>query len=667
MKHILTLDFETFSDRDIRKTGLYKYMQSPFFSILLTAYAIDDGPVHQIDNANGEEFPEEFLDALGNPDYTKRAFNATFEWYALCRKFKVKEPIEWLKQWEDTRIHALYCSYPASLDGVGEAIQLAKEDKKDRRGKDLIRFFCKPRKHTKNNDSFRNWPKDFPEKWEIFKQYNMQDVTTERAIDYCLDPFPVPETVWKDWRIDQDMNLRGVKVDLQLIDGALSCWAAASDKMMKRAKRLTGLDNPNSGKQLLEWLDTRLDDAPDNTRKATIAELLENPNLPKDVVEMLKIRQQLGKTSIKKYQAAKDAAGRDSRVRGILQYYGAPRTGRWAGRLVQIQNLPQVHLPCLERARGYLKRREPKKLELLYGSLSDTLSQCIRTMFVPADGCKFVVADFSAIEARVLAWEAKEQWRQDVFKNGGKIYEASAASMFGVPMESIHKGDPLRQRGKVAELALGYQGGVGAMAKMDRNHQIPENEMPGIVERWRASSPRIVAFWGKMQRAAMNTVQTGKPHRVDDIVIFRMEQSYKTDKAKALSFLTIELPSKRKLFYSSPRIVYTNKWGTASLEYSGSGQQTGKWIALDTYGGKLTENVTQAIARDCLAVSMERMVDRGFKIVFHVHDEVITEVPDGQYDDPYSELVKIMSTPISWAPGLILNADGFTSDFYKKD
>jgi len=666
MKHILTLDFETFSDRDIMKTGLYKYVQSPFFNILLTAYAIDDGPVKQIDNAKGEPFTEEFLDALKNPNFTKRAFNAPFEWYILCWVLKIQHPIEWLAQWEDTRIHALYCSYPASLDSVGEAIGLPQEDKKDRRGKDLIRFFCKPRKQTKNNHNFRNWPKDFPEKWDIFKEYNKQDVATERAIDYCLDPFPVPEKVWEDWRIDQAVNLRGTKVDLQLIEGALFCWKTVSEKMMERSREITGLPNPNSGAQLVKWLGKQIEDAPDNVRKATVSELLERPELPEQVSEVLKIRQQLGKTSIKKYRAAQDAACKDERVRGLLQYYGAPRTGRWAGRLVQIQNLPQVHLSGLPKAREYIKNKNLDALKLCYGNISDTLSQCIRTMFIPAKNCKFVVADFSAIEARVLAWEAKEKWRQDVFKNGGKIYEASAASMFNVPIESIHKGDPLRQRGKVAELALGYQGGVGAMAKMDRGHQIPENEMPGIVEKWRASSPKIVAFWGKMQRAAMDTVKTGKPHKVDDIVVFRIEQSYNTQNSKALTFLTMELPSKRKLFYARPKIVYTNKWGTASLEYWGTGQQTGKWVRLDTYGGKLTENATQAIARDCLAVSMERMTKAGFSICFHVHDEVITEVPAGKFKDPYEELVNIMREPIPWAPGLILDADGFVGDFYKK-
>mgnify|MGYP000846040836 FL=1 len=659
----LSLDFETYCDKDIKKTGAYRYIRDPSFAILLTAYSINGGPVVQIDHTEGETFPDMFVERLFDPTYIKRAWNATFEWYVLCKVLNVHDPINWLRQWQDTMICSLYCGFPASLGAAGDAMGLPQDKKKDAQGKALIRYFCTPRKATKKNAATRNFPIDDPEKWQTFKDYNKQDVVTEMFIGNRLYNFaPTPE-VWADWRLDQQINAHGVRVDEQLIDGAIYCFSIATAEAMEKAKELSGLQNPKSVQQLTAWIQQESDGGVEleNLRKDTVSETLKTTDNEK-IASMLKLRQELGKTSVKKYASMQNAVCGDHRVRGLLQYYGAQRTGRWAGRLVQVQNLPQNHLPALSLARDLIKAKNINGIKFMFGNIPDTLSQLIRTAFVPSEGCEFAVADFSAIEARVIAWFAGEKWRQDVFSRGGKIYEESAASMFGVPVESIKKGDPLRQRGKVAELALGYQGGVGALKTMDRNHEIPEEDMPDIVRRWRAASPRICDLWYKMQEAALDTIETGRANVVQNKVTFRRE----IDAANGLDFLTLQLPSGRRLFYDHPIISYDDR-GRPRIQYHGADQKTHRWTALDTYGGKLVENAVQAIARDCLAVSMERLAAAGFQIVFHVHDEVILDCPKGRWADPYAAAVDIMRQPIPWAQGLILNADGFTASFYKKD
>ena len=658
----LSLDFETYCDEDIKKVGAYKYIRSPSFSILLTGYSLNHGPVQVIDHMNGGEFTDEFLTALFDPEVIKQAWNATFEWYALCKVLQVHDPITWLTQWQDTMIKSLYCGFPASLGAAGAAMRLPQDKKKDAQGRALIRYFCTPRKPTKTNTATRNYPSADPDKWALFVDYNRQDVVTEQYIADMLENFPPPPDVWADWRIDQQVNAHGTMIDKEVVSGALYCSDYSTKQLMDEAQNLTGLQNPKSPSQLMKWLAPRLGYELLNLRKDTVKEALEKDIPDPAARRAMELRQELGKTSVSKYDAMKKSVCDDGRVRGLLQYYGAQRTGRWAGRLVQIQNLPQNHLKDLRLARNLVKEKSPEMIKFVFGNIPDTLSQLIRTAFIPSPGNDFVVADFSAIEARVIAWEAGETWRQEVFRKGGKIYEESAASMFGVPVDSIHKGDPLRQRGKVAELALGYQGGVGALKTMDRNHEIPENEMPDIVKRWRAASPRICDFWYSMQNAALDTIETGRMNTVNNILTFRHEIDVKND----LDFLTMQLPSGRRLFYDHPIIAYDD-YGRPRIRYNGADQKTHQWVKLDTYGGKLVENATQAIARDCLAVTMERLVGAGFQIVFHIHDEVICDVPRGKYEDPYKIMLEIMATPVPWAKGLILAGDGFTADFYKKD
>ena len=660
MKH-LSIDIETRSSVDIGKAGLYKYAQSPDFCILLFAFQEDGNPVEVVDLAQGEEIPEHAVRMLADPDVTKHAYNAAFEWYCLNRA-GYRTPLE---QWRCTMAHGLYCGYTAGLDATGKAIGLPQDKQKLAAGKALIRYFCVPCRPTKTNGN-RTWnqPWHAKEKWELFKEYNRQDVVTERAILNRLEQFPMPEAEQKQWQMDVLMNAFGVRVDTELIKGALYIDAVSTQELTEEAVRITGLGNPNSGAQLVPWLNTQCGKVRfQDIQKATVADALDHrEDYPEDVWRMLEIRQQLGKTSIKKYVAMDTAKGEGDRVRGLTQYYGANRTGRWAGRMVQMQNLPRNYLKTLDYARDLVKDKNYAGLKLLYGNVPDTLSQLIRTAFIPSEGNKFVVSDFSAIEARVIAWLAGEQWVNEVFATHGKIYEATAAQMFGVPVDRIVKGNPeysLRQKGKVATLALGYQGGTSALIAMGAlNMGLTEDELPDIVSRWRQANPRIRDLWYAVENAALAAMETARPQAIRGL-IFALEG----DLLYGQSFLTVRLPSGRKLYYPKP-FLKENQFGKQALHYYTVGQQTRKWEVASTYGGKMTENIVQAIARDCLAVTLERIYDRGLQTVFHVHDEVNIDAP---METTVEEICDLMAEPVPWAPGLILKGAGFESSYYMKD
>lgn len=656
MEH-LSIDIETKSSVDIGKAGLYRYAQSDDFGILLLAYRYGDESVQIIDLAQGEKIPDKIVEDLRNPQIVKHAYNAAFEWYCL-NKTGYTTP---LCQWKCTMIHGLYCGYTAGLDATGKAIGLPQDKRKLATGKALIRYFCVPCKPTKNN-GHRTWnlPRHAPEKWELFKEYCKQDVVTESAILRRLEAFPVPEEEEKLWQMDIRMNAFGVKVDTALISGALQINEHSTELLENEARAITGLQNPNSSVQLLDWIHNNGVEM-DNLQKVTVTEKLSD-DLPDNVKRALEIRQQLGKTSIKKYVAMDTAKGKDDRVRGLTQYYGANRTGRWAGRLVQMQNLPRNYIKTLDYARKLVKDRNYGGIKLLYGNVPDTLSQLIRTAFIPSEGNKFVVADFSAIEARVIAWLAGETWVNEVFATHGKIYEATASQMFHVPIEKIAKGNPeyaLRQKGKVATLALGYQGGANALIAMGAlNMGLSEEELPDIVHRWRNANPRIRDLWYAVEEAALLVMQTAQPQAVYNL-IFNLE----SDIVYGQNFLTVQLPSGRKLYYPRP-FLKENQFGKLAIHYYTVGQQTRKWEVTSTYGGKMTENIVQAIARDCLAETLRRIDAKGLQVVFHVHDEVIIDAP---MEISVGEICDLMAEPIPWAPGLILKGAGFESNYYMKD
>lgn len=665
VKH-LSIDIETRSSVDIAKAGAYKYAQSPDFQILLFAYQFGEDPVEIIDFTDGETLPKELVSALKNPKVIKHAYNAAFEWYCLNRA-GFETPID---QWRCTMVHGLYCGYTAGLDATGKAIGLPQDKQKLATGKALIRYFCVPCKPTRSNGN-RTWnqPWHDPEKWKLFKEYCRQDVVTEHAILARLKQFPMPEKEQKQWQMDILMNAYGVRVDTELIEGALYIDGISTQELTDEAIRLTGLLNPNSATQLVPWLNEhsrKQETDPDvfqDIQKATVTGALEKPgDLPEEVLQMLRIRQQLGKTSIKKYVAMDTAKGEGDRVRGLTQYYGANRTGRWAGRLVQMQNLPRNYIKTLDYARKVVKAKNYEGLRLLYGNVPDTLSQLIRTAFIPSEGNKFVVADFSAIEARVIAWLAGEQWVNEVFATHGKIYEATASQMFGVPVDRIAKGNPeyaLRQKGKVATLALGYQGGTSALIAMGALQMgLTEEELPDIVHRWRQANPRIRDLWYAVENAALSVMQTAQPQAIYGL-IFALEG----DLVYGQSFLTVKLPSGRKLYYPKP-FLKENQFGKLALHYYTVGQQSRKWEVASTYGGKMTENIVQAVARDCLAVTLERIAAKHLQVVFHVHDEVIIDAP---METTVDEICDLMAEPIPWAPGLILKGAGFESSYYMKD
>ena len=661
MLHHLSIDLETFSSVPIEKAGAYKYIQSPDFEILLFAYSVDGSPVEIVDLAQGEILPEWLYAAVKSPEYIKHAYNAAFEWYCLSKFYGFMLPVNQLR---DTMLHGLYCGFTAGLDATGKALGLPAEKQKLAVGKSLIRYFCVPCAPTKTNGGrTRNYPKHDPDKWELFKTYCIGDVVTEMEIDARLSAFPVPDDIEKQWQTDLTINARGVSVDMGMVRGALEIDAASRDSLMEEAVRITGLENPNSIAQLSQWLEKATNTPVTDLRKDTVAAMLESQAVTGYAERMLEIRQELGKTSTKKYDAIEVAVCGDGRVRGLLQFYGANRTGRWAGRLVQVQNLPRTYIGQLPLARDAVRNKESDKLRVLYGSVPDTLSQLIRTSFVASRGNKLVDADFSAIEARVISWLAGEQWRLEVFRTHGKIYEASASQMFGVPIEKIKKGNPdyeLRQKGKVAELALGYQGSSGALISMGALKMgIPEEDLSDIVTRWRDANKMIVDLWYSLESAAVSVIQTGAPAGVRGLILAR-----EFDIEHNLDFLTITLPSKRKLYYASPELG-ANQWGRPSILYRGVNQTTKQWTQLETYGGKLVENVVQAIARDCLAAAIEHLEEAGFPVVFHVHDEVVIDCPGSRAD--LDAVVQIMTQPIPWAADLPLNADGWVGDFFKKD
>ncbi len=664
MLHRLSIDLETFSSVDIKKVGSWKYIESPDFEILLFAYSLDGAEPIVVDLAQGERIPDSIVAALTDSQYIKSAYNAAFEWGCLNKVFGGMVP----SQWRCTMFRGLYCGYTAGLDATGKALGLPADKQKNAIGKSLIRYFCVPCKPSKaNGGRSRNLPSHDPEKWALFKSYNRQDVVTEMAIDERLSAFTVPDWVQHQWEVDLVINARGVAVDLDLVRGALHIGAEVKVGFTQEAISISGVRNPNSVKQLAGWLNEEIEDEDiTNLKKGTVSRLLEREGNSAQVQRMLEIRQELSKTSTKKYDAIEACACRDGRVRGLLQFYGANRTGRWAGRLVQVQNLPRTYTQEIELARKLVEQKNTNALRVLYGSVPDTLSQLIRTAFIAPEGHVLIDADFSAIEARVISWLADEQWRLDVFRSHGKIYEASASQMFGVPIERIKKGNPeyaLRAKGKVAELALGYQGGPGALINMGAlDMGLTEEELPDIVTRWRDANSKIRDLWYAMDRAAVQVIDQGGQAVVRNVTLAR-----EYDVTHGVSYLSIQLPSGRKLYYINPSLG-VNQWGNPSIAYMGMDQKTKKWKQIETYGGKLVENCVQAIARDCLAGAVDRLEAAGLPVVFHVHDEVVIDVKP--FDTPENMLalvVSIMSAPIPWAQGLPLNAAGWVGSFFTKD
>ena len=658
--HHLSIDLETYSSVPIAKAGAQKYIASPDFEILLFAYSLDGSPVVCVDFAQGEMLPQEIANALTSPDYIKHAYNAPFEWGCLSKYVGRQLPPE---QWRCTMFHGLYAGYTAGLEATGRALGLAEDKRKLNTGKALIRYFCVPCAPSKANGMrTRNYPHHNPERWQLFKEYCCQDVVTEMEIERRLSAVPVPDFVQKEWETDLIINSRGVAVDMEMVEGALELGATVRNSLMAEAMQISGLNNPNSVKQLAAWLEDETGEEVTALRKDTVAKMLAREDNSPQVQRMLEIRQELGKTSTKKYDAIEVAVCPDGRVRGLLQFYGANRTGRWAGRLVQVQNLPRTYTEPLELARELVKGRNLNALKAIYGSVPDTLSQLIRTAFIAPPGHILIDADFSAIEARVISWLAGEEWRLEVFRTHGKIYEASASQMFGVPLELIKKGNPeyaLRQKGKVAELALGYQGSTGALINMGAlDMGIPEEDLPDIVTRWRDANRRIRDLWYKMD-AAVQIITQGGAVGVNNVVIAR-EFNYE----QGTDCMTITLPSGRKLYYIEPQIGQ-NQWGNPSISYMGMDQTTKKWKRIETYGGKLVENCVQAIARDCLAQAIEHLEAAGLPVIFHIHDEVVIDCPPDTAT--LEDVVKIIAAPIPWAPDLPLGADGWVGQFFKKD
>ncbi|WP_440337859.1 DNA polymerase [Megasphaera sp.] len=649
----LAIDLETYSSNDI-KYSVYKYVEAPDFEILLFAYAFDDDPVRVVDLAQGETLPDDVKAALYNKNVLKTAFNANFEINCL-RKYFPDLPEE---QWECDRIHSLYNSYPPHLAAVAKAMHFDEDRQKDTRGKALIRYFCLPCKPTKANGGRTwNYPKDAPDKWEIFKEYNRQDVVVERAIRDKLVNLRPPDFEHENWLIDQAINRNGIMVNQALVDNAIRLSGEYREKLLARATEITGLDNPNSPLQVKGWLEERLGRAVDSLSKAAVADMLAE-DIPGDVREMLNIRQKISKSSIKKYDAMRMAACQDSRIRGMFQFYGAARTGRFAGRIVQLQNLPRNSMPDLDLARNMVLDGDLEALEMCYDDVQDVLSQLIRTALEAPPGKRFIVADFSAIEARVIAWLAGEEWEMKAFAEGKDIYCATASAMFGVPVVKHGVNGELRQKGKVATLACGYGGGIGALKAMGADKMgLSDDELQTVVRKWREASPHIVKLWADVENAAMNAV-SGIPTTIKQKNLhFHVEDDA----------LYIELPSGRHLVYLHPHLGQ-NRFGSDAILYTGLGGSkttAGRWGTLETYGGKLSENLVQAIARDCLCAAMKRLTDAGYKICAHIHDEVILEMPEGK--GSLDDAVRIMCQNEPWNEGLVMNADGFEAKYYQKD
>lgn len=647
---LLAIDIETYSKADLVKCGVYAYSQSADFEILLFAYAIDDEEVQIVDLASGEKIPDDIERAMTDPNVLKTAYNANFERTCLAKHFNKPMPPN---QWRCSSVHALMLGLPGYLDGMAKCLKLKEQKLKE--GKSLIRYFSVPCKPTKVNEGrTRNLPEDDPDRWNTFKLYCKQDVEVERQIRKKLEAFPISKVEQRLWELDQKINDEGVLIDKSLVINAIQADKAFQDELFDEATLLTGLENPNSPVQLKGWLMKQGIEV-DSLAKKNVEALMEEVE-NSEVKRLLELRQAMSKTSVKKYEAMERSVCSDQKIRGLLQFYGASRTGRWAGRLVQIHNLPRNSMSDLHIARSLLKSGDYETINILFDSLSDVLSQLIRTAFIPSNDHRFIVADFSAIEARVIAWLAGERWRMDVFQSHGKIYEASAAQMFKVPIETIDKGSPLRQKGKIAELALGYGGSKGALTQMGALEMgLTEEELPELVSAWREANPNIVKLWWSIEAAAIKAVK--------EKVVVKMHYGLTFHYAKGILFIT--LPSGRSLAYVRPRIGVDERFGKEQLTYEGTEQGSKQWGRIPTYGGKLTENIIQAIARDCLAASMLRLDEAGYRINFHVHDEVVLDVPIGT--GSMEEVENIMGQPIDWASGLPLGADSFETYYYKKD
>lgn len=657
--NMITIDIETKSDKDISKCGIYAYTDTPYFDILLFAYSIDGQPVQVIDMANGEEIPENVLAALADENVVKRAFNCNFERVCLSKYLRENYPQYFQsysidedtvgdflnpESWHCSMIHARTLGLPSSLAEVGKVLGI--EQQKMTEGKALVKFFCVPYDTVDGVPQFHN-PKDYPDKWEIFKAYNKRDVEAELEIDRKLSRFPVPDFLWKEFYLDQEINDRGILVDMQLADKAIGLDAEAKEELTAEMKRLTGVENPNSVYQLLDWLETQGYKS-DSLGKTQVQELIKTAKEP--VKSVLQMRLQLSKSSVKKYTAMKNTACSDNRARGMFSFYGASRTGRWAGRNVQLQNLPQNHLPDLTEARELVKYSSFEDIQMLYDDVPDTLSQLIRTAFIPRQGMKFIVADFSAIEARVIAWLAGEEWRMKAFANGEDIYCASASKMFGVPVVKHGENGHLRQKGKISELACGFGGSVGAMKAMGADSLgLSDTELKQIVTDWREASPHITEHWWAVDRAVKKAVKEKTATKTHGLLF-----SYEA------GFLFIRLPSGRRLAYAKPYIG-KNKFGGESVTYMGINAQK-KWDRLESYGPKFVENCVQGIARDLLMYSMQTLSQ--YFIVGHIHDEMIIECPK---DTKLDEICQQMARTPDWAKGLLLRADGYECSFYKKD
>ena len=657
--NMITIDIETKSDKDISKCGIYAYTDTPYFDILLFAYSIDEQPVQVVDMANGEEIPENVLVALVDENVIKRAFNVNFERVCLSKYLRKNYPQYFQsysidedtvgdflnpESWHCSMIHARTLGLPSSLAEVGKVLGI--EQQKMTEGKALIKFFCVPYDTIDGVPQFHS-PTDYPDKWEIFKAYNKRDVEAELEIDRRLSRFPVPDFLWKEFYLDQEINDRGILVDMQLADKAINLDAEAKEELTAEMKRLTGVENPNSIYQLLDWLETQGYKS-DSLGKTQVQELIKTAKEP--VKSVLQMRLQLSKSSVKKYTAMKNTACSDNRARGMFSFYGASRTGRWAGRNVQLQNLPQNHLPDLSEARELVKYGSFEDIQMLYDDVPDTLSQLIRTAFIPRQGMKFIVADFSAIEARVIAWLAGEEWRMKAFANGEDIYCASASKMFGVPVVKHGENGHLRQKGKISELACGFGGSVGAMKAMGADSLgLSDTELKQIVTDWREASPHITELWWAVDRAVKKAIK-GKTATKTHGLLFSYEAG----------FLFIRLPSGRRLAYAKPYIG-KNKFGGESVTYMGINAQK-KWDRLESYGPKFVENCVQGIARDLLMYSMQTLSQ--YFIVGHIHDEMIIECPK---DTKLDEICQQMARTPDWAKGLLLRADGYECSFYKKD
>lgn len=642
----LSIDIETFSDIDLIKCGVYKYADSPAFEILLFAYSVDDGEIHIVDLVSGEELPEEIAEAIKSDTVIKTAFNAQFERVCLSKHLGILlDP----SSWYCTAVQAAELSLPSSLADVGAALGL--ERQKMTEGKELIKYFCVPCKPTKSNGSrTKNMPWDAPEKWTLFKEYCKRDVDVERQIAKKLDMYPISESEHRLYVLDQNINDRGVLVDLELARQAVKLNSIQTAVATEQAYTLTGLENPNSVAQLKAWLTENGVEIESLSKKAVSALVDETDG---DIQEMLHLRLLMSKTSVKKYEAVMRSVCKDNRVRGMMRFCGASRTGRWSGQILQVQNLPQNHIPDLTLARDIVKDGDFELLDMTFGNVPNVLSELIRTVLIPKPYLRFIVADFSAIEARVLSWLAGEQWRLDTFRNGGDIYCASASQMFRVPVEKHGVNGHLRQKGKISELACGYGGSVGALKNMGAVEMgVPEDELQGLINDWRNANTHIVKLWTEVGNTAMKAIKEKTIVSLGKLV-FMYERG----------ILFIRLPSGRRLSYIKPRIG-TNRFGGDSITYMGVSASK-KWERLETFGGKLVENIVQAIARDLLASAMMNVANAGYDIVFHVHDEIIAEVPDGQ--GSVDEMCMLMSINPDWADGIPLSADGYECEYYRKD